>query len=108
MDISKLSNKRERAIAQIESEMKGWEEKVEKMDEVNFNAYWKQPLGLSECEVSDGGVSAEEAFFNWSERGVKPTRVINIRRLAFLMAGHKRLAVADNISKGRLGRVEKV
>ena len=107
MDISKLNNKRERAIQRIEEVMVGWEEKLNKMDEITFKTYWIGPLGLDGCEVDDDGVSAEEAFFNWSEKGIRPTKVIEIKRLTFLMMGHKKLAVSDNVSKGRLGRVEK-
>jgi hypothetical protein len=95
----KLTKKQEKAIANIEDIMKEWKEKVNTMSEVLLKAYWLNPIGISHVIEEEEAMSPEEVFFNWSERGIMPYKTSNIRRLALLMSGHKKIALRHKFAQ---------
>lgn len=74
----KLTNKRKKALEKIEEFINPhWKHKHRKHYDYFFNS----------VKEETGAISAEEAFFNHSERGIKPTKVNDANRYADLMWG---------------------
>jgi hypothetical protein len=87
----KLTPKRQVEIDKIENDIGYMREKMDKMSEFALEGYWWLPTGLKECKEESNAPSAEEVFFDYTERGIGPTRVSDKKRLAILIMGHKRI-----------------
>lgn len=84
----KLSKKQLNAITKAESNI---DIDTSKLSDVALKVYWLMPLGISDIKEKEG-ISPEEAFFDWNEKGIKPKECSDVRRLVKLMFGHKRIA----------------
>lgn len=82
----KVTSKRKAVVDRLEEDIKD----ISGMDDSNFNAYWVLPLGLSGVTEDSDGVESDQAFFDFLEKGIKPSKVTNLRRLARLMMAHRR------------------
>jgi len=74
--------------------IKNAEERIDdtsSLPDIALKYYWLMPLGIAGIKEKEG-VSPEEAFFDWSERGIIPAETSDARRLVRLMMGHKRIA----------------
>lgn len=70
-----------------------------KLSDIHLKVYWLMPLGINGIKQKEG-ISPEKAFFDWSERGVKPTETSDVRRLVKLMMGHKKIALNKSLQFG--------
>lgn len=62
------------------------------------NIDWTHPhtkYNITELKLTEDkdGVEPEEAYFNWTDKGIKPDKIKNVIRYAQLVWGHKRLAL---------------
>ena len=87
----KLTPKRQEEIKRIEYDIGSMREKMDKMSKFALEGYWWIPTGIKGCKEESDAPSAEEVFFDYTERGIKPTKVSDKKRLAILIMGHKRI-----------------
>jgi hypothetical protein len=64
-------------------------------------------IGIINIQDDSAGTSAEEAFFNKTERGRLPSKINNLPRLRALLWGHKWLAAHEKMWREGLLEVPK-
>lgn len=90
-----MTNKQKENIRIAEENMKDLSDVPENLFRINY----LQPIGFGEITEMENSTSPEEAFFEFTEKDFKVIACSDVRRLARLIWGHRRIALNDKFEK---------
>lgn len=91
----KMTAKRLKAIKEAEDNIPD----LTSVLDIYFKINYLTPIGLASIKEESDSIAPEEAFFNYTEKGIKPESCSNVRRLARLIWGHRRIALNDSMAR---------